>query len=258
MTVLCYHSVQADWTSPLAVQPEDFAAHCAWLADNRRVLPLHEAIDRLDSSGRLPSGLATLTFDDGFTGVYDHAMPVLARHNLPSTVFLVAETLTPAGRAVDWVDTVYGQHLTTLTVEQVLEMQAQGVTFESHSYSHLDLTTLTFQECVRDLRESRELLESLLGHPVRLLAYPRGRHNDTVRVAAAEAGYTHAFTLPEGPEPSGPYSIPRVGLYRGNGVANLRVKSARPYLPVRTGPGYVIAQRARHKLGQLATFRRRR
>ena len=29
MTVLCYHSVEPDWDSPLAVRPEDFAAQAA-------------------------------------------------------------------------------------------------------------------------------------------------------------------------------------------------------------------------------------
>lgn len=243
MTVLCYHSVQPEWPSPLAVDPVSFAEHCTWLERRRNVLPLLDAVGRLDRSGRLPRGLAALTFDDGFSGLYDHAMPTLTRHRLPATVFLVAQTLTEAGQPVDWVDTAYGHELTTLTRDQVLEMQSVGLDFQSHSYAHLDLTRLSFGACVQDLRESRELLESLLGRAVRLLAYPRGRHDEKVRTAAARAGYTHAFALPDGPEPVGPYSIPRVGIYRGNGVRNLRIKSARPYLPLRTGRAHDLAQR---------------
>jgi hypothetical protein len=69
---------------------------------------------------------------------------------------------------------------------------------------------------------------------VPFLAYPRGRHDDDVRKAAARAGYTHAFALPEEPEEPGPYAVPRIGIHRGNSVATVRVKSARAYLPVRT------------------------
>jgi hypothetical protein len=67
-----------------------------------------------------------------------------------------------------------------------------------------------------------------------MLAYPRGLHSAHVRRAAARAGYTHAFALPEGSEQPSDYAIPRVGIYRGNSQATLRIKAARPYLPLRT------------------------
>ena len=234
MTILCYHSVEPDWESPLAVRPEAFAQQAAWLSRSRRVLPLGEAVSRLDGRGRLPSGAVALTFDDGFAALHEHVLPVLLRERLPATVFLVAETLTPAGRAVDWVRTPGTAPLTTLTREQVLEMQDAGVDFQSHSWAHHDLTDLSYDECVRDLRESREFLSDLLGRPVPFLAYPRGLHDADVRKAAAAAGYSHAFALPETAEEPGPYAVPRVGIWRGNGLLAVRVKEARPYLPLRT------------------------
>lgn len=217
------------------------------------MVPLQEAVHRLDATGRLPRGLAALTFDDGFSSLHEHGFPVLARHRLPATVFLVAETLTAAGRPVDWVDTAPAEQLTTLTIEQVREMQDAGIRFESHSFSHLDLTSLSFEDCVRDLTDSRELLEALLGRPVRLLAYPRGRHNASVRAAAERAGYSHAFTLPEGREPVGPYAVPRVGLFDGNDVRHLRVKSARSYLRLRTGQPYQVVRQLRRTMGGAAS-----
>jgi len=244
MTILCYHDVQPGWSSPLATDPGAFGEHCAWLAAHKMVLPLAQAVERMDRSGRLPPGTTALTFDDGFRGLYVHALPVLRRTGLPATVFLVAETLTPEGRPVDWVDTPPAGPLQTLTTDQVREMQRAGVEFGSHSYRHADLTRLGFEECVRDLRDSRELLESVLGRSVRHLAYPRGRHNHDVQKAAQRAGYTHAFTLPEEPEEIGPYAVPRVGLYHGNSLVDLRIKSARSYLRLRATPAYRMARAA--------------
>lgn len=234
MTILCYHSVEPEWNSPLATRPTEFAQHCSWLARHRTVVPLGAAIDRLDTSGRLPRGVVTLTLDDGFAALHEHALPELVRHRLPATVFLVAETLTAAGRAVDWVDTPPPYPLRTLDLDQILEMQEAGVDFQSHSWAHHDLTTLDFGSCVQDLRAGRELLEELLERPVPFLAYPRGRHDAQVRRAAARAGYSHGFALPEQAEQPGPFAVPRVGVYRGNGVVTLRTKCARPYLRVRT------------------------
>ena len=234
MTILCYHSVQPDWDSPLAVEPEAFAQQAAWLGRNRQVLALRDALPMLDARGRLPRGTAALTFDDGFAALHEYVLPVLQRERLPATVFLVAQTLTPAGQVVDWVRTPGSEPLTTLTLDQVLEMQDAGVDFQSHSWAHRDLVGLSFEECVRDLRNSREFLSDVLDRQVTLLCYPRGLHDANVRKAAEVAGYTHAFALPETPEQPGDYAVPRVGIYRRNGLLAVRVKAARPYLGLRT------------------------
>jgi peptidoglycan/xylan/chitin deacetylase (PgdA/CDA1 family) len=244
MTILCYHSVQPDWPSPLSISPDAFTAQAEWLAQQGRVLPLSEAVTRLDRSARIPGGATAMTFDDGFAALHEHAFPTLTRLRLAATVFLVAETLTEKGRPVDWVDTPPPYPLRTLTVDQVREMQDAGVEFASHSYSHLDLTTLGFAECVADLQRSRELLEDLLSRRVPYLAYPRGRHDAHVRLAAERAGYTHAFTLPQAREHPGPFAVPRVGIFPGNDVRAMQMKLRRSYLTVRTGPAFPLLRRA--------------
>ena len=125
-------------------------------------------------------------------------------------------------------------------------MREAGITFGSHSLAHHDLTLLGEDECERDLRESRELLEDLLGHPVRWLAYPRGRHNERVRRAASRAGFTHAFTLPTGPEPRGAHALPRVGIWPKDGINALRAKTSDWYLGVRTSRMFPLAAAVRH------------
>jgi peptidoglycan/xylan/chitin deacetylase (PgdA/CDA1 family) len=234
VTILCYHAIDPAWEAPLAVTPDAFAGHVDWLARHRRMLGVEEAIELLDGSQRLPRGLAALTFDDGFASVHQHALPILRHRGILATVFLVARTLAGDDRPPDWVDIPPPSPAPALTRDQVLELREAGFRFGSHSFGHLDLTTLPPEECEADLRHSREILEELLREPVRLLAYPRGRHDEGVRRAAARAGFTHAFSLPERREPSGPHAIPRVGVYRGNGALAMRIKSARSYLPVRS------------------------
>jgi peptidoglycan/xylan/chitin deacetylase (PgdA/CDA1 family) len=245
MTILCYHSVDPAWDSPLAVRPDEFEAHCRWLARHRTVVPLADAVDHLDAAGRLPRGWAVLTFDDGFAGVLEHALPVLDRYGLPATVFLVAATLTDEGLEPGWVRTPPSWPITTLTRAEVREMQSHGVDFQSHSWAHLDLVELDHDRCVDDLRRSKALLEDVLGHPVSHLAYPRGLHDADVRRAAEEAGYSHAYALPEGKEPAGRYAVPRVGVHRGNGPAVLAAKCTPSYLRVRNGAVGAAARRLR-------------
>jgi peptidoglycan/xylan/chitin deacetylase (PgdA/CDA1 family) len=243
LTILCYHTVEPDWRSPLSVTPEVFDQHAAFLARSRRVVDLPEAVARMSLSGRLPRGFTAITFDDGFSGVLEHALPILERHELPTTIFLVAQTLTAEGKAIDWSSTA-PPTARTLSTDEILAMQRPGVSFGSHTSSHPDLRSLTREQCVLELKSSRELLEDLLGRSVRFLAYPFGYHNELVRQAAEDAGYTHAFSLPEGKEPAGRYAVPRSVIVPGNGVSALRFKSSRWYLPVRRSGIFPALRRA--------------
>jgi peptidoglycan/xylan/chitin deacetylase (PgdA/CDA1 family) len=242
MSILSYHAVDDVPNLPIAVGPRRFEEHAAWLARNRRVLPLSEATARLNASGRLPSGLASITFDDGFASVLHHALPALLRHRLPATVFLVAGTLAPERREVDWIDRPYAG-LRTLVLDEVLEMKALGVAFGSHSYSHSDLIALGDRECERDLLESRTLLEDLLEAPVPYLAYPRGRHDARVRRAAERAGYTAGFAMAVGGDGAGRFAIPRMGIYRHDTALTVRMKTSPSFVRVRTGRAYASARR---------------
>lgn len=248
MTILCYHSVDPRWRSPLSLPPAEFAAQCEQLHRGRRVVDLSERLEKGRGSGL--RGRIALTFDDGFAELAEHVFPLLARHRLPAVVFLVAQTLTPQGQAVDWVDTAPEWPLQTLTLAQVLEARDAGIRFASHSWRHADLTTLSEEECTSDLRESRELLEELLQEPVPWLAYPRGRHAAHVRRAAERAGYSHAFSLPEAKEHVGAYAVPRVGVFPGNARWGLTVKTAPGYLGVRHSPVFPALRGAARSLSR--------
>lgn len=243
MSILCYHAVDPHWKSPLSVTPEEFERHCAWLARERTVVPLDVALVRMSRQGRLPRGMVALTFDDGFVQLQDHVFPLLAKYSLPATVFVVAATLTPEGHPVDWVDTPPDWQLETLSLTQVEAAQEFGVDVQSHSWSHTTLTDLDEPDCVEDLRRSRELIEDLLHRHVEHLAYPRGRQNAGVRRAAERAGYSHSFSLPEEAEAITEHSIPRVGIFPGNGLLTLRGKTRPEYLRLRHSPAFPLVRR---------------
>jgi colanic acid/amylovoran biosynthesis glycosyltransferase len=243
VSVLCYHTVDADWHSGLAMSPGAFREHARWLARHRHVVDLSTAIRLMDKRGRLPRGVTALTFDDGLTGVHEHALPVLRSLGLPATVFVVGRTVV-GDRTVDWIDDPPDHRLETLDPEQLRELASSGVEVASHSHAHRVLPLLDPETCEEDLRVSREVLEELLGRPVAHLAYPRGRHDAQVRQAAQRAGYDYAFSLPETTEAVGPYSLPRVGVYRHNGTAMLGVKSAASYLTLRLHPSSVPVRSA--------------
>jgi len=233
--ILCYHSVDGEWDDPMALPPPSFAEQCAWLAEHREVVPLTDLLDATSMGGRGRRATA-ITFDDGFADFASEAAPVLARHSLPVTHFLVAQTLEPGKGGADWLRPQPDPAPATMTTDQVLELQESGVRFGSHSWAHRELTELSEAECVRDLRDSRELLEDLLHEPVRLLAYPYGSHAPHVRRAADKAGYRFSFSLPAGPEANDDQAVPRVGIYRRDSMTAVRIKCSSWYMPLQMSP----------------------
>src|SRR5436309_11207355 len=127
MTILCYHAVEPDWDTPLAITPADFAAHMTWLARHRRVVPLDAALSSVGASGLLPRGTTAITFDDGFAGVYRYALPILSSLGVAATMFLVAGTLDNPPRPADWTSSPPPPSIRTLTRDEILEMQDAGV-----------------------------------------------------------------------------------------------------------------------------------
>ncbi len=65
----------------------NFAEQCTFLADNYDVVPLTEAIRRLEQ-GRPAKNLAVISIDDGYADVFENAYPTLKQHGLPATLFV--------------------------------------------------------------------------------------------------------------------------------------------------------------------------
>ena len=64
----------------------------------------------------------------------------------------------------------------------------------AHSLTHPDLRTLGPRELQGEVGGSRRELGDLLGRPVEMFCYPKGRFNARVRRAVAEAGFIGART----------------------------------------------------------------
>jgi peptidoglycan/xylan/chitin deacetylase (PgdA/CDA1 family) len=106
------------------------------------------------------------------------------------------------------------------------ELVRHGLAVASHSRRHTILAEETGDEQHRDLAESRGALESRLGVPVRLLAYPNGLRRDydaTTIAAARSAGYSHALTTVRGRNlrSTAPYELRRFVVQPERGVAGL-------------------------------------
>lgn len=86
----------------------------------------------------------------------------------------------------------------SLNWEEARKAQSWGISLGSHSLTHPILPLLSDEALERELRVSRETIESMTDTTCLLLAYPNGDHDDRVRAAAQRAGYRWAVTMERG------------------------------------------------------------
>lgn len=213
--VLCYHSVHPSGDFPSTTRPAAFEEHLGWLGERCEVVPFRDVLQasRATTDGR-PA--VSVTFDDAFADNYTYAMPLLKRFSVPAT-FFVTTGLVERDRDVIGARSWRGwrDKGSTLTWDQIREMQAAGMEIGAHGHTHRTLAQLDDAVTESDLRISKEILEDRLGTAIRSLAYPKGRPRrdfteSTMKVARG-IGYERAgAVLFRGVRPSDPLmSIPR-------------------------------------------------
>ncbi|MBY0522958.1 MAG: polysaccharide deacetylase family protein [Gemmataceae bacterium] len=96
----------------------EFARQIEFLSRHYLVLPLREVVQRMANGKPLPKNAAVVTFDDGFRNVLTGAFPVLRRHDVPATVFLVTGLVGTDQPA--WPERLYHAVATTSRMEVCL------------------------------------------------------------------------------------------------------------------------------------------
>jgi len=160
--VLGYHGVavsrRRDDLSMLLVAPDRFRAQIELLlAAGFRFVTLAE-LARQAAGGVPPAGLAALTFDDGMRNNYEVALPILAEYSIPATVYV---TIGFIDGTSPWIAASGDGAM--MTRDQLRELLAAGWELGAHTMTHPDLSTLDYDACLREVRESRIALEEIGG-----------------------------------------------------------------------------------------------
>jgi peptidoglycan/xylan/chitin deacetylase (PgdA/CDA1 family) len=210
---------------------EQFEKQVRWLMAHYDVLSLREFIERLATGATLRSA-AAITFDDGYAGVFEHAVPLLEALGIPATVFVVAEapgrsagfwwdqpdvvkSLAPARRE-RWLMRLRGDESAILSEIQAsasmspceARRPAAWATIRAHlggkidigvhSATHRSLPTLGDAELEHEVAGSRASIHQATGVWPEFFAYPYGLWDERIRASVREAGYRAALGLGAG------------------------------------------------------------
>jgi peptidoglycan/xylan/chitin deacetylase (PgdA/CDA1 family) len=254
--ILCYHNVVPEpapspWDRAGVHMPlPAFERQMRWLAQNYEVVPLAEHLRRASRGGSL-RGVAAVTFDDGYRGVFDHAWPLLQALKIPATVFIVADApgweegfwwddpgvldAYTLARRQHWLTVFRGDGATIVqslgsqrppasqrlppscrpaTWQMISAAARAGLQLGAHSATHRSLPALDELDLRREAVESRDIIRRCTGVTPEFFAYPYGLSNDRVRRAVRAVGYRAAFGLEDGHPRStlDHWAVPRVNV----------------------------------------------
>lgn len=214
--ILYYHSIMDEPGNELRMPPEEFEEQMKYLSQNGyQVITLDQLYNALYNKGSLPAKPIAITFDDGYRDNFTNAFPIMQEYNFPGTAFMVSSYIDGEG---------------FLTTDQLKQLEAAGWTIGGHTVNHTDLSLVSVEDVKEELKNSRNHLESLLGHPLKYIAYPYGAYNSTVMNLTQDDGYLAGFTTVRGwanPE-SDRYALKRIYCYANMGIPELERRITNP------------------------------
>jgi peptidoglycan/xylan/chitin deacetylase (PgdA/CDA1 family) len=213
-TFLCYHSVADEGRPFTTIAPDTFERHLALLRKRGdRNGTLGEL--RLIARGDRPRGRHVfLTFDDGYVDNFTIALPLLRAYGFTAMIFILPPYVD-SGAATNWSGLEdacarYPDVMRSMTWTMVEAMVEAGFEFGSHTLRHPHLPEVDDEVLMQELVDSRRRITERLGR-CDALSYPYGEWSPRVASAAAAAGYSFAFSLPdEAQRGASSMSIPRM------------------------------------------------
>ncbi len=184
--VIMYHDILPQKEVFFDITAEEFEQHLRLIQENGLTpISLDQLVTHLRTGLPLPEKPILLTFDDGYGSVYQYVYPLLKKYGYPAVFSIYTLNLGKnTGR-------------THVTWAQLREMAANPlVTISAHSVTHpQDVTVLPDDKLRMEVVESKRIIESELGIPIRYFTYPEGKYDARVEKFVQAAGYSAALTM---------------------------------------------------------------
>jgi peptidoglycan/xylan/chitin deacetylase (PgdA/CDA1 family) len=181
--------------------------------------------------GRSAPRICALTFDDGSEDNATVLPGVLSALGVPATLYVCPGLL---GEPHPWLEPGTGVRL--MTREQLRETsQLDFIEIGSHTVRHADLADADHERALRELAESKRVLEEMIDRPVVSFAYPYGHYSPACPAAARLAGYESAATAGERGDWS-PYELQRELIGPGEWRLRFELKARGLFRPLVQSP----------------------
>jgi len=200
--VLAYHTI---------CDAINFEEQLLFIKKKYSIISIEQLRQFLLENIRLPKNPLLITLDDGDLSVYDNALPIFKKHNIPAIVFVITDLTntnkpfwwneikyylgSKEGNIKSWEVKTWPNHeretylknlrlnslkpelkVKQLTISQLREMQDAGITIANHSHTHPMYDKCTEEELMSEISLSSSKLRELDFTPD-VFAYPNGNYS---------------------------------------------------------------------------------
>jgi peptidoglycan/xylan/chitin deacetylase (PgdA/CDA1 family) len=148
-TILMYHSIptpqEAQWMDPCnCLSAKIFEQQMKFLSQHRQVISIEQLTQQLEKGEPIRRGTVAITFDDGYRNNFTIAAPILAKYNLPATLYLATGYIS--AKKNQWIDTLYAAfrtgskyrlHLSSLADRRLKDWNLKDQAQREQAYSEI-------------------------------------------------------------------------------------------------------------------------
>ena len=176
---LIYHAFGTKFkhdTYGFSIDITKFKEHIRYYLDNFKIIPINKYMNHNVDT-------LSITIDDGYKDNLD-AVEILNKYNIPFTLYVTLNTLDTEGY---------------LSAEDIKSLSSlTNCEIGSHSYDHVRLGTISNDQILYQLSESKKMLESITGNRISGISYPHGSYNEYTLSVLKSIGYEYASSSIKG------------------------------------------------------------
>lgn len=156
----------------------------------------------------LPSKPVMLTVDDGYVDDVKTILPVLKRHHMVATFYIITGRFHEQG---------------FLNETEVRRLDEAGMDIGAHTRTHVPLNAIPASQVPSQVEGSKRDLQRILGHFVYFFSYPYGAFSPATVREVRKAGFLLAVTTNGGTTESStaPLTMPRIHVGRAATAASV-------------------------------------
>ncbi|MGW7888862.1 intercellular adhesin biosynthesis polysaccharide N-deacetylase [Staphylococcus xylosus] len=190
---LLYYSSNSKELKSYSISKSKFENQIKWLKAHDAHFLTEKELIKYKERGNFPKKSVWINFDDMDASIYKNAYPILKKHNVPATGFVITNR----------VGTKNFHNLNLITLDQLNEMKASGFwKFNSHTH---DLHSLKKNKSLmvsasnikleNDIKKSNSYLKKHFSNQNDSIAYPYGQISDENITSLKNAGIKYGYTL---------------------------------------------------------------
>ena len=169
--ILSYHSIGED-TSPISLKTKIFEKQINFLKKLGYISINFNEIN-LNKTNQI-----IITFDDGYKDILINALPILKSSNFKATCFFVTNHI---GKNNQWdkkKDKFREKNI--MSNDDIKKWLDSGMSVQSHSHNHVDLTKLSNADIIKELKISKKYFKDKFNIETDVFCYPFGKVNKNV------------------------------------------------------------------------------